>query len=118
VQVPAMFVLTCIGWLIFRETDIAQLIRDLQLTPVGVSALGASAGAYLFLLAFLYSIPLWVQDLWAELGGPDLVKAIDEPETGVSWRRTAAQGALCGVMVAMIVVLRSQAALDFIYFAF
>ncbi|MEO7156342.1 MAG: MBOAT family O-acyltransferase, partial [Vicinamibacterales bacterium] len=41
VQVPAMFVLTCVGWLIFRETDLAQLIQDLQLTPTGVSAMGA-----------------------------------------------------------------------------
>ncbi len=118
VQVPAMFVLTCVGWLIFRETDLAQLIHDLQLTPTGVSAMGASAGAYLFLLALLYSLPLWVQDLWAELGGPDLSIAMDEAETAVSWRRTAAQAALCGAMVAGIVVLRSQAALDFIYFAF
>jgi hypothetical protein len=94
------------------------LLRHLQLTPFGVSALGASAGAYLFLLAFLYSIPLWGQDLWAELGGPDLSIAIDQPEAIVNWRRTAAQAALCGVMVAAVVVLRSQTALDFIYFAF
>lgn len=118
VQVPAMFGLTCLGWLIFRETDIAQLGRDLQLTPFGASELGVSAGIYLFLLALLYSIPLWVQDLWAQLGGPDLSRAMDQPEMAVSWHRTAAQGALCGVMVAMIVVLRSQTALDFIYFAF
>ena len=52
------------------------------------------------------------------MGGPDLSIAIDEPETTVNWQRTVAQAALCGVMVAGIVVLRSQAALDFIYFAF
>ena len=93
-------------------------MRHLQLTSFGVSAPGASAGAYLFLLALLYSVPLWVQDLWVELGGPDLSLAIDEPETTVNWQRTVAQAALCGVMVAGIFVLRSQAALDFIYFAF
>ena len=70
---------------------------------------------WMFLAA---TLPLWVQDLWAELGGPDLSIAMDEAETAVSWRRTAAQAALCGAMVAGIVVLRSQAALDFIYFAF
>ncbi len=118
VQVPAMFALTCVGWLIFRETNLTQLIEDLRLTPSGVSSAGASAGTYLFLLALVYSLPLWVQDFWAELGGPDLSVAIDEPETAVSWRRTAAQAALCGAMVAGIVVLRSQTALDFIYFAF
>ncbi|MEO8681243.1 MAG: MBOAT family O-acyltransferase [Vicinamibacterales bacterium] len=118
VQVPAMFVLTCIGWLIFRETDLPQLIHHVQLNPWGASAPGVLTGSYLFLLALLYSVPLWVQDLWAELHGPDLSAAIERAEALVSWRRTAAQAAVCGVMVAAIVVLRSQAALDFIYFAF
>jgi hypothetical protein len=83
-----------------------------------VSALGASTGTYLFLLALLYSVPLWVQDVWAEVHGPDLSAAIERAEALVSWRRAAAQAALCGAMVAAIVVLRSQTALDFIYFAF
>jgi D-alanyl-lipoteichoic acid acyltransferase DltB (MBOAT superfamily) len=118
VQIPAMFVLTCIGWLIFRETDLSQLIRDFGLRPSGVTALGAQTGLYLFLLAFLYSIPLWINDLYAELGGPSLSFAIDRAEAAVNWRTVAAQAALCGVMVATIVVLRSQTSLDFIYFAF
>ena len=69
-QVAGMFVLTCVGWLIFRETELAQLQRDLQLTPADSTELGRSAGLYLFLLVGLYSIPLWIHDLWAELQGP------------------------------------------------
>ena len=113
-----MFVLTCIGWLIFRETDVSQLIHHFSLKPSAATALGVSTGAYLFALALLYSIPLWVQDFWAEWRGTDLSAAIDHAESTVSWSRTAAQAALCGLMVAAIVVLRSQTALDFIYFAF
>ena len=118
IRVVAMFVFTCIGWLIFRETEIAQLQRHVQLSPWDTTALGRSAGVYLFLLVALYSIPLWIHDLWGELQGPDLSETIDRPEPIVRWPRVATQAALCGVMVAAILTLRSQTTLDFIYFAF
>jgi D-alanyl-lipoteichoic acid acyltransferase DltB (MBOAT superfamily) len=117
-RIIGMFVLTCIGWLIFRETEIAHLQRHLQLSPWDTTALGRSAGLYLFLLVALYSIPLWIHDLWAELKGADLSAAIDRPEPIVRWPRVASQAALCGLMVAAILTLRSQTTLDFIYFAF
>jgi alginate O-acetyltransferase complex protein AlgI len=117
-QVVGMFLLTCVGWLIFRETELAQLQRHLQLTPGESTELGRSAGLYLFLLVGLYSIPLWVYDLWAELKGPDLTAALDVPERIVRWPRVATQAALAGLMMAAILTLRSQTSLDFIYFAF
>jgi alginate O-acetyltransferase complex protein AlgI len=117
-QVIAMFVLTCIGWLIFRETELRQLIADLQLSPFSSSDAGRSAGLYLLLLVFLYSMPLWIHDLWAELRGPDLVAVIETREPEPRWPRVAAQAALCGAMFAAILVLRSQSSLNFIYFAF
>ena len=119
-QVAGMFVLTCVGWLIFRETELTQLWRDLRLSPVGVDrAWPIDAGLYLFLLAGLYSLPLWIHDLWAELGGPSLVTArLTRSEAEVHWRRVATQAVLCGLMMAAILTLRSQTALNFIYFAF
>ena len=113
-----MFVLTCVGWLIFRETELAQLQRHLQLSPGDATDLGRSAGLYLFLLVGLYSIPLWIHDLWAELEGPDLTVALTVPEAAVRWPRVATQAVLAGLMMAAIMTLRSQTALDFIYFAF
>ena len=113
-----MFVLTCIGWLIFRETELHQLVFDLQLMPWESTEAGRSAGLYLFILVFMYSIPLWIHDVWAEANGPDLVRAIDTPEVAPRWRRIAAQAALCGGLFAAILVMRSQTALNFIYFAF
>ena len=117
-QVIAMFALTCIGWLIFRETELAQLIADFTLAPSASTAVERSTGLYLFLLSLLYSLPLWAHDLWVELGGPDLTASIDRPEPAVRWDRAAAQAALCGVLFAIILTLRSQTALNFIYFAF
>ncbi len=117
-QIAGMFVLTCVGWLIFRETELAQLQRHLQLTPGDSTDLGRSAGLYMFLLVGLYSIPLWIHNVWAELNGPDLTAALDVPETTVRWPRVATQAVLAGLMMAAILTLRSQTALDFIYFAF
>lgn len=117
-QIGGMFVLTCLGWLIFRETDLGQLWRDLRLAPSASSELGRSAGLYLFLLAGLYSLPLWIHDLWAALGGASLAAAVDAPEPAVHWQRVATQAVLCGLMVAAVLTLRSSAALNFIYFSF
>jgi len=118
VRVAGMFVLTCIGWLIFRETELSQLVRDFQLSPADSTPVGRDAGLYLFLLVGLYSVPLWIHDLWAELKLPDLSRAIEVVENKVSWARVAGQAALAGIMLAAIMTLRSQTALDFIYFAF
>jgi D-alanyl-lipoteichoic acid acyltransferase DltB (MBOAT superfamily) len=117
-QIAGMFILTCVGWLIFRETELAQLQRHVLLVPGDSTALGRSAALYLFLLVGLYSLPLWVHDVWAELKAPDLSAAMDAPEPAVRWPRVAAQAALCGVMVAAILTLRSLTSMDFIYFAF
>jgi alginate O-acetyltransferase complex protein AlgI len=117
-RIAGMFVLTLVGWLIFRETELAQLGRHLMLTPWESSELGRSAGLYLFLLVAVYSIPLWIHDLWAELGLPDWSAAIDAPEPSPQWRQVAMQAAVCGAMVMVIVTFRSLTALDFIYFAF
>ena len=51
-QIAGMFVLTNIGWLLFRETELSAIVRDLTLSPFGVSDLDRQTGLYLFLLAF------------------------------------------------------------------
>jgi len=117
-KILTMFTLTCIGWLIFRETELSQLIADFRLSPMDSTAVGRSTGLYLFLLVLLYSLPLWIYDLWAEFNGPDLVEEIERPRLVVRWDRAIAQATLCGVMFAAILVMRSESALNFIYFAF
>jgi alginate O-acetyltransferase complex protein AlgI len=110
-QVAGMFVLTNVGWLLFRETSLQAIARDLTLSPFAASSLDRWAALYLFLVVFVYSIPLWVQSLWIEMRGRD-----ERPVAG--WPRIAWQGAACGLAVAAILVLRSQTSLDFIYFQF
>ena len=111
VQIPAMFVLTLIGWLLFRETELSAIVRDLKLSPFDSTPFERQAGLYLFLLAFGYSIPLWVQSVWVELNR-------GEPAPAVGWGTAALRAAACGAAFAAILVLRSRTSLDFIYFQF
>ena len=117
-QIAAMFVLTNIGWLLFRETELAAIVRDLRLSPFGVSELDRQTGLYLFLLAFLYSVPLWIQSLWAETASSN--EAASDPERAAlaPMPRLVLQGVACGLALAAILVLRSRTSLDFIYFQF
>jgi D-alanyl-lipoteichoic acid acyltransferase DltB (MBOAT superfamily) len=116
-QIAGMFVLTCIGWLLFRETELSAIVRDLRLSPFGVSDLDRQAGLYLFLLASIYALPLWVQSVWVEMG-KSAVDAAAEPRASWSWPRLALQGVACGLALTAILVFRSRTSLDFIYFQF
>jgi len=117
-QVSGMFILTNLGWLFFRETELAQLVRHLSLSPFQATVLGRRTGAYLFFLAALYSIPLWVQSLWAEFGGRDFVAAMTREEAEPAAWSVAVQVLIAGLLFAGILVLRSTTSLDFIYFRF
>jgi len=123
-RVAGMFSLTCLGWLLFRETDLAMLARDLTLPPFGGTLAGRQAGAYLFALGFLYSAPLWIQSIWADRGWTDLVPSLTAafPATPGPTRPplalVASQACLCGLLFAVILVFRSRTSLDFIYFQF
>ena len=117
-QVAGMFLLTNLGWLFFRETDLTQLVRHLGLSPFASSVVGRQTGAYLFFLAWLYSIPLWVQSMWAGLGGRNLTAALTQEEARPEAWTVAVQALLAGVLFSGILVLRSTTSLDFIYFRF
>ncbi len=111
VQIAGMFVLTLVGWLLFRETQLSAIVRDLRLSPFHSSPFERRAGLYLFLLAFGYSIPLWIQSLWVERH-----RGEDARDRG--WGIAALRAVACGAAFAAILVLRSRTSLDFIYFQF
>ncbi len=107
-QIAGTFVLVCIGWLMFRETDITMLMRDLTLSPEASSPLERQAGYALVLRVLPYAAPLVVQSLWVEIR-----RERAEP----TWPAIV-DGLLVGLLFAAILVARSQASLDFIYFQF
>ena len=72
-------------------------------------------GHYLLVLAFLYSVPLWIHGIWSVYITPSLRQP--DPAPDFTWR-VAGQTLLAGLALAAILVLRSQQSLDFIYFQF
>jgi alginate O-acetyltransferase complex protein AlgI len=112
-QIAGMFVLTLVGWLLFRETELHAIGRDLSLVPWRSTAFERQAGLYLFLLAFGYSIPLWAQSIWVEAH-----RGQRRDQIPLTWGGAAIRAVACGAAFAAILVLRSRTSLDFIYFQF
>jgi D-alanyl-lipoteichoic acid acyltransferase DltB (MBOAT superfamily) len=117
-RIAGMFVLTNIGWLLFRETELSAIVRDLTLSPLASSEVDRQVGLYLFLLVFVYSLPLWAQSLWVELRRVETSSEPASNEITVGWPRVILQGTACGLALAAILILRSRTSLDFIYFQF
>jgi D-alanyl-lipoteichoic acid acyltransferase DltB (MBOAT superfamily) len=113
-QTAGMFVLTLVGWLLFRETELSAIVRDLRLAPWNSSPFERQAGLYLFLLALGYSIPLWTQSVWVELHRGLTRSDPEHPSLGSALVKAFA----CGAAFTAILVLRSRTSLDFIYFQF
>lgn len=114
-QIAGVFLLTIIGWLLFRETSLSAIVRDLTLSPWAGTPLDRQTAAYLFILSLVYSLPLWTQSLWVELHrAPD-----GQPIAALAtWPSVALQAVGCGLAFTAILVLRSRTSLDFIYFQF
>jgi hypothetical protein len=92
-----------------------MLLRDFTLTPWNATAADRQVGTYLFVLALIYSLPLWIDDVWTVYLRPwwnarRPVSFGDHP--------LVVRTALAGVAFALILVFRSRQSLDFIYFQF
>jgi len=111
-QTAGMFLLTLVGWLLFRETEFHAIVRDLQLVPWRSAPQDRHIGLYVFLLAFGYSLPLWFQSVWVE------THRGEHPLSDQAWRGALVRALACGAAFAAILVLRSRTSLDFIYFQF
>ena len=115
-RIAGMFVLTHIGWLMFRETDLSMLIRGLTTSPLAATTAELEAGAYLALLTSVYALPLWIDAVWTEWIRPRLPRS--DPASPVAGVPIAVKTVLAGVALAIVLVFRSQQSLDFIYFQF
>ncbi len=116
-RIIGMLVLTNIGWLLFRETDANYLWRELTTAPDIHNAFDRTAGLYLFLFAFIYSLPLWINSIWECHISPRL--ALRDATGAISSRPwLVSQTVIAGILFALLLVFHSQQSLDFIYFKF
>ena len=109
-RVCLMFVLTNIGWLIFREQNAAALWQDLTLNPFSATRMDWKVAIYLASLAGIYTLPLCIHTVasfW-------LPKERREPSgLFLGFQTAVLTAAFLGILV-----LRSSVGSDFIYFQF
>jgi D-alanyl-lipoteichoic acid acyltransferase DltB (MBOAT superfamily) len=113
-QVVGMFLVACFGWLFFRERSLTYLGSILTLSPFGLTREQWQIAAYLFILALIYSLPLWLHALWDAL-------VLRRSRTGKLWSPGLCWAARTGLGILLflaILVLGSDAASEFIYFQF
>ncbi|MBF0383378.1 MAG: MBOAT family protein [Magnetococcales bacterium] len=110
VQISFMFVLTNIGWLIFRESDLTYLIKYMSLSPFADSMDEIRMAIFMFSKTFVYSIPIWLHVVFDMYLRPFLQK---HPTTRLSFHTASAL-----ILFVAILTMRSDILVDFIYFQF
>lgn len=106
--------LTCFGWLLFREHDLGQLIRDVRLSPWATSISEWWVGIYLASVAAFYALPLALH-LSVSLASRNRRWNLDEWSPDM---RFFCETSRCAFLLLGIVVARAIATSDFIYFQF
>ena len=110
VRIIGMFALVNLGWLMFRETNIHQLLRDLQLRPSADSSAQRLAAAHFIGLIVFYSIPLWLDSALY------LSRTYQRARATLVWAMM--EGAAAVALIAAIALFYSEVPSDFIYFQF
>ena len=109
------FVLVHIGWLIFREQSISHLFQHLTLNPFAADINQWRMGWFFIAQTMLYAFPLYLHP-WVDRWLSHRPAAVDGHFPGWGW--TAALTSLAVVLYLGIILLRSPASSDFIYFQF
>ena len=112
-KVAITFAATCLGWLLFRERDLGQIVHDLSLSPLAASVDQWRVGSFLAVLAALYALPLclhllmtcWLADRMRVGHWPPNVKLLGEAFIGA-------------LLLFGIIAVRSVTTSEFIYFQF
>lgn len=110
------FGLVHLGWLFFREQNVAYLWRALCLNPFGVtSGLVWQSALQDVLTASFYGAPIWlaaVAERWWIRSGRGALASRGEPG------RLALEAAAGAFLLLLILLLGSEVSADFIYFQF
>jgi D-alanyl-lipoteichoic acid acyltransferase DltB (MBOAT superfamily) len=113
VKVGILFLLTCFGWLLFRETNPQYLARYLTINPFAVTYEQAQVALFLVLHTLTFALPLLAYDLLSRLPR----SMIERWNSAVVPRRLVELGVACALFLT-ILILRSPTQSEFIYFQF
>lgn len=106
------FVLMNIGWLMFREQNLHELVRQMTVNPFTAPADDWRIAGFFTALMVIYSVPLW---LHAVLEKP----LLERWETlRDRWQGLALQTGGGIVLMLLLLLMSSKVSSDFIYFQF
>ena len=111
-KVVITFGITCFGWLLFRERNLAQVAHDLAQSPFAAGAEQWRMAIYFVALASIYTIPLVIHMLVTGIPGWRIEPRLSDRG------RFVLQTAVAVLLLLGIVTIRSVATSDFIYFQF
>ena len=111
-KVVITFGITCFGWLLFRERNLAQIAHDLAQSPFAAGAEQWRIGIYFVALVLIYALPLVIHMLTTGIAGWRIEARLNERG------RFILETAIAVLLVFGIVTIRSVATSDFIYFQF
>ena len=111
-KVVITFGITCFGWLLFRERNLAQIVHDLAQSPFAASAEQWRIAIYFVVLLLIYTLPLIVHMLATGLPRWRLEARLSDRG------RFILETVVAVVLLLGIVTIRSVATSDFIYFQF
>ena len=112
-RVALTFVLTHVGWLIFRESDGAWLVHHLTLSPLQASAEDWRFAAFLGIHLLVCAAPLMIHTAAAALLRRGARPGVRSEDRALALRSIAAFCLFVGILV-----LGSDRGPDFIYFQF
>lgn len=112
-KILLMFLLTNVGWLIFREQNVHQLWRDLTVSPAHARMNDWRVASYLSTLTAIYAAPLLLHAVWDVALRERLRNWGGWPRLGWTFATVASLALFLGVLF-----LRSDTSQDFIYFQF
>jgi len=110
VRILFMFLLTNIGWLFFRETDLNFIVKYITLSPSDSNSAQIQTAIYVFSLTLIYSLPLWAHTVYSTIGE----RIFSRRPAALIWFKTIA----AALLFLGILTLRSVVSSDFIYFQF
>jgi alginate O-acetyltransferase complex protein AlgI len=106
------FALVTLGWLFFRETDLAWVGRYLSLAPWGPEQANPLVARYLLCTTLLYSLPLWAHAVY------DRLARRARPGGVLAGRLALFRPLAAGLLFLGVLTLASPESGVFIYFKF
>jgi D-alanyl-lipoteichoic acid acyltransferase DltB (MBOAT superfamily) len=110
IAIPVMFILTNIGWLIFKETDSTYLWKYFTISIYDYNILQLLPALYIFCYACIYSFPLFVVSCY--------IFSRESSNKTTVFDHMLFRITIIPILLTAVLLLKSSSGSEFIYFKF